>query len=639
MKRFFGSLFLKMLAFVTVCILTPVLFFSTTLFVESYDDNMYLGEPTGYENTSEALNYVWNNLAQVREHIYWHDISGLEENKVFFDHRNFFYTVYDENGKEVFTTLPQNAVVHMPEDEGSEGFIMIYNGYPAEEVTSSGAHVANYSLAGYIRMPLDPTEGGYMGYMAYQFRLENYDSFISWMVFSFIVCAVLTLYLIAGAGRDSEGELALRGLNAIGYDLMTVLYICGICILVTMAAGISYNGYYVGFDYTDMGVTFASALILAGLAAITLIFLMNISAHLKMEKWWKHCVIWRCCSIIKHFILWILSNVGIAWKFALGIGIWGATLYFFGVLTWEMSFGAFFFAFLLGLGGVILAIWIGQQLNSLKKGGEAIARGDFDYRINSKELWPTFRRHAYNLNSAAMGMSKAVDDRMKSEHFKTELITNVSHDLKTPLTVIVSYVDLLKKEEIESEQAREYIETLDRQATKLKKLTEDLVEASKATSGAISVNKERLNIGELVNQSVGEFTEKFQNADIIPVVNVPEEEITVFTDGRLLWRVFDNLIQNIIKYAQPGTRAYFDLSQTEKEAVLTIKNISKEPLNMTADALMERFVRGDASRNSEGNGLGLSIAKSLTEVCGGKFELMLDGDLYKIAITLPRITE
>ncbi|MBQ5667546.1 MAG: sensor histidine kinase, partial [Oscillospiraceae bacterium] len=190
---------------------------------------------------------------------------------------------------------------------------------------------------------------------------------------------------------------------------------------------------------------------------------------------------------------------------------------------------------------------------------------------------------------------------------------------------------------IENENALEYIEVIDRQSAKLKKLTEDLVEASKATSGAVSVNKETLNIGELINQSVGEFSEKLEAAEIIPVINLPESETFVFTDGRLLWRVFDNLIQNIIKYAQPGTRAYFDLSEEDKNAVLTIKNISKEPLNMTAEALMERFVRGDASRNSEGNGLGLSIAKSLTELCGGTFELSLDGDLYKVTIKIPSI--
>lgn len=250
-------------------------------------------------------------------------------------------------------------------------------------------------------------------------------------------------------------------------------------------------------------------------------------------------------------------------------------------------------------------------------------------------MWFGLKSQANDLNSAADGMSKAVDARTKSERFKTELITNVSHDLKTPLTSIVSYVDLLKKENIENEKAQEYIEVIDRQSKKLKKLTEDLVEASKASSGAVTVNRENLNIGELINQSVGEFSEKLEAANITPVINLPEEEVNVFTDGRLLWRVFDNLIQNIIKYAQPGTRAYFDLTPYNGKAVLCIKNISREPLNMSSEALMERFVRGDSSRGSDGNGLGLSIAKSLTELCGGTFELFLDGDLYKAVLTVP----
>lgn len=635
MKRVFGSLFLKMLAFVTACILTPILFFSFTLFQESYNDNMYLGESKGYENTSDALSFVCGNLAEIREYIYWNDISGLKESEFYKDHRNFFYTVYDEKGNEVYTTLPENTKVYMPEERVKKGVIRVYDGYPAREVSNEGKPLKEYSIAGYIRMPLDPTEDGYESYMAYQFRLENHESFLTWMIVSFIICAVLTLYLIAGAGRDTEGSLALKGLNAIDYDLAAFIYIIVFSILISFAVDLP-NGFEV--NYLNKAVNAGAALIIVGITAATLAFLMNLSAHFKMEKWWRYSIIWRCCSLIKRFVVFVFSGLDVAWKLAFLVAFWGVGLYLYGLFTTLRSgLFCFFLGLLWGIAGVVLSIWIGIQLNALKKGGEAIARGDLEYRVNAKELWPTFRCHAFNLNSAAMGMSKAVEGKMKSERFKTELITNVSHDLKTPLTVIVSYVDLLKKEEIENEQAKEYVETIERQAAKLKKLTEDLVEASKASSGTITVNRERFNIGELVIQSVGEFSEKFQSADIVPIVNIPEEEIAVFTDGRLLWRVFDNLIQNIIKYAQPGTRAYFDLTRTEKEAVLEIKNISKEPLNMSAEALMERFVRGDESRGSEGNGLGLSIAKSLTEVCGGKFELKLDGDLYKVEIVIPTV--
>lgn len=202
----------------------------------------------------------------------------------------------------------------------------------------------------------------------------------------------------------------------------------------------------------------------------------------------------------------------------------------------------------------------------------------------------------------------------------------------------MSYVDLLKKEPIESEQAQEYIEVLDRQSQKLKKLTTDLVDASKASSGALPVNLEKIDLGELLRQSAGEYTEKFAAAAITPVLNVPEAETYVTADGRLLWRVLDNLLGNAVKYAQSGTRLYLELTPGETETVLTLKNISREPLNIPAEELMERFVRGDGSRHTDGSGLGLSIANSLMELMGGKLTLTLDGDLFKAALVFPQKT-
>lgn len=217
-------------------------------------------------------------------------------------------------------------------------------------------------------------------------------------------------------------------------------------------------------------------------------------------------------------------------------------------------------------------------------------------------------------------------------------VIHTSHDLKTPLTSIVSYVDLLKKEPTESEAAREYIEVLDRQSQKLKKLTTDLVDASKASSGALPVNLEKIDLGELLRQSAGEYTEKFAAASITPVLNAPEGETYVTADGRLLWRVLDNLLGNAVKYAQSGTRLYLELTPGETETVLTLKNISREPLNIPAEELMERFVRGDGSRHTDGSGLGLSIANSLMELMGGKLTLTLDGDLFKAALVFPQKT-
>ena len=215
---------------------------------------------------------------------------------------------------------------------------------------------------------------------------------------------------------------------------------------------------------------------------------------------------------------------------------------------------------------------------------------------------------------------------MKSERFKAELITNVSHDLKTPLTSIINYVNLLKTTEQTDPTARQYIDVLDRKSQRLKKLTEDLVEASKASTGALSVNREKIGMIQLLDQALGEYEEKLEGKHLAVVRAVPEGECYVYADGRHLWRVIDNLLSNCAKYALEGTRVYIEI----------FRNVSRDPLNVPPERLMERFVRGEESRTTEGSGLGLSIAKSLTELQGGTFELVVDGDLFKAIVTLPQ---
>ena len=233
-------------------------------------------------------------------------------------------------------------------------------------------------------------------------------------------------------------------------------------------------------------------------------------------------------------------------------------------------------------------------------------------------------------------MAAAIDKQLKSERLKTELITNVSHDIKTPLTSIINYVDLLQHEHT-PEQEEEYLAVLKRQAFKLKKLTEDLVEASKATTGNLPVNAVRCSMNELLSQVEGEYGDKLSAADLTLVSVMPEKELFCCVDGALMWRVIDNLLSNICKYAQNGTRVYLTLEKTGGDAVVTFKNTSRAALNIPAEELMERFVRGDSSRSTEGNGLGLSIAQSLTELQGGKMSLAIDGDLFKAILRFPTV--
>ena len=276
-------------------------------------------------------------------------------------------------------------------------------------------------------------------------------------------------------------------------------------------------------------------------------------------------------------------------------------------------------------------VLLGVNLHTLQNGAKDLSEGK---RVTVKHKWlfGEFKKHAGYLNSIGDGINAAVEERLKSENTKTELITNVSHDLKTPLTSIVNYIDLLKKEPIDNPKAQEYIEVIDRQSQRLKKLTADIVDASKAAAGSVQMNLEPTDLNVLLGQVKGEYEEKLTKAGLTPVFTAPEEKVTVTADGRLLWRVFDNLLNNICKYAQPDTRVYLSLTKENGKAKVVFRNISAEPLNISAEDLTDRFVRGDASRNTEGSGLGLYIAKSLCETMGGGMTVEIDGDLFKVTV-------
>jgi signal transduction histidine kinase len=239
------------------------------------------------------------------------------------------------------------------------------------------------------------------------------------------------------------------------------------------------------------------------------------------------------------------------------------------------------------------------------------------------------------VNSIGEGIDRAVNTSMKDEKLKADLITNVSHDIKTPLTSIINYVDLIKREDIDNERVNEYVDILDRKSQKLKQLTEDLVEASKISSGNISIQLSKINFVELVNQTIGEFYEKLEKNDLQVIFKPQMQNMQIYADARHLWRVIENLLNNVCKYALEGTRVYIDMQERkeiDKMVVFSIKNISAKELNVDADELTERFIRGDESRATEGSGLGLSIAKNLTLAQNGTFDIRLDGDLFKVII-------
>ena len=279
------------------------------------------------------------------------------------------------------------------------------------------------------------------------------------------------------------------------------------------------------------------------------------------------------------------------------------------------------------------AIW----RNRIYEGINHIAGGEPGYKINLDGMKSNERKAGEQINNLGEGLQIAVTQATKNERLKSELITNVSHDIKTPLTSIINYVDLIKRENIENEKVKEYIKVLDEKSQRLKHLTEDLVEASKANTGNLNLDMEKIDFMQLIHQTIGEFQDKFEERQLKTVVKLDKSPVWIYADGRRVWRVMENLLQNIYKYAMPQTRVYIESVTTSKKTTVTIKNISENPLNIPASELTERFIRGDVARTTEGSGLGLSIAKSLTELMNGTFELYLDGDLFRVSIGFDRM--
>ena len=386
-------------------------------------------------------------------------------------------------------------------------------------------------------------------------------------------------------------------------------------------------------------VIMLTALLFGGLLAV--IAALEVITRIKLWVLWKNTF---CCWGInklfggyKQAVAFLVTHLSLVWKVGL---LFGANaiidMIIMGIMNGNGGLGVI--AFVLKNAVLLLAIFsVISQLNKLKDAGEHMAKGSLNYRVDTKGMLWEFKRHAEHLNSVGEGLAIAVEERMKSEHFKTELITNVSHDIKTPLTSIINYVDLIQKEEAWNENVEEYLEVLERQSKRLKKLLEDLMEASKASTGTLPVELETLEAGVFMVQTVGEFEEKTKDRELELIIKKPEKPIFIYADGRHFWRVIDNLMNNICKYAQPNTRVYINLEATTEEVFITFRNTSRYPLNITSEELKERFVRGDESRHTEGSGLGLSIAQSLMELMKGRFDLVVDGDLFKVILVFRRV--
>ena len=481
-------------------------------------------------------------------------------------------------------------------------------------------------------------------------KLAHWQADREWYLTGTIVLGtlglLLTVYLCCGAGhkRDVEG-IYLNWFHRLPGDvLLCTLLLCGVG-AVGLGVAIVADSYgdlpmFMQLIGVGLGVAAAAAMGLAALVTVC----ARCKAHTLLRNTWT----WAVCAWCWKLFLWCWGKL---WELFGSMGravqavplIWKAVMgcmayVLFTLATVDNGRLGMLWLVVSFLCGLYLCAWA-YQWKRIRHGTQEIIGGNPNYHINTRRMLPDLKGHADELNNLGHAISTAVDERMKSEHFKAELITNVSHDLKTPLTSIINYVDLLKKVDIDNPKAAEYIEVLDRKSQRLKKLTEDLVEASKASTGNLTVNWERLDWVQLTDQALAETGERLEAQKLTVVRSLPEEPMWVEADGRHLWRVLDNLLTNCAKYALPGTRVYVDLRRSGDWAVLSVKNISRDPLDMPAERLMERFVRGDESRNQAGSGLGLSIAQSLTELQHGRFDISIDGDLFKAIVTLPMAGE
>lgn len=461
------------------------------------------------------------------------------------------------------------------------------------------------------------------------------------------------IFLLCSAGHKNGREgITPSAIHEIHLDVYTVVVAVG-----------AFTGLYLAFGWIGMNPSMINLIVLMVLFAAEVIwctlYFMELAIRLKMGKWWQNTILYRVfrffgrfCKRVFRGIVKLIRGIPMVWRTAL-LCLAVCVVEFFGLILFYNDRVVLLFFWAIEkfiLCGAIT--FVALMCKELQEGSEALADGDLNYKLDTSHMVLSFKEHGENMNRIGEGISAAVEQRMKSEHLKTELITNVSHDIKTPLTSIINYADLIGKEVsgdakdtgdgagTETAQEREqhiseYAEVLLRQSQKLKKLLDDLLEASKATTGNLEVHPEVCDVSVLLSQAVGEYGQRFADKQLETIVKQPEETVKVMADGRHLWRVFDNLLNNIYKYAQTGSRVYLNVEHDSQNVRIIFRNMSAYPLEMSPEELEERFTRGDRSRHMEGNGLGLSIAKSLTELQKGDMEIVTDGDLFKVVITLP----
>lgn len=517
-----------------------------------------------------------------------------------------------------------------PAGEDAEGLHIGYWDWTEElDVRSS---VTVYTVESALAEPMLAEDGFAAGAERYGEWLNDARRLIPLAAAGLLATLLLLILLMTAAGRTSgRTGVTLTWWDRSWYEGHIAAAVLLLCLVLQLGDPIAFAWNQEGGQ--RVSVIAALACLSGVMAGCALELCWTAAVRLKARMFWQTTLAFRLAR-------WLARGCRALWNAVLALPMFGRAAALFVLYLAGTILTAHPLIFLVYQGAVLFLIcrWI-RQWRTIRAAADRMSGGEVECRIDTRGMYHDLKEHAQQLNSLSDGLSKAVAERMKSERFKSELITNVSHDLKTPLTSIINYVDLLKKEDIDNPKAAEYLEVLERKSQRLKKLTEDLVEASKASTGNLAVQRERLNAAQLADQALAEYSDRLTASGLTVVAALPEEPVYVWADGRHLWRVLDNLLSNCCKYAMPATRVYVDVYAWEDQVTIQVKNVSREPLNIPAERLMERFVRGDDSRTTEGSGLGLSIARSLTELQGGEFRLEVDGDLFKASVVFPRAPE
>ena len=617
MKQLYGKLWVK-------CTAIALLVVFAILFAASALGTAYLFTYGAYADGGEQVRQIAENeILQQTNGDGWTALHAwVDDDKITRDllrerydplASNIYFKLTDKDtGKILFSTGALNK----------DDYTGKASAYYQQDMTTSlddGSEVTAVYQA-YLKSPLAPRDSA-LYIMTWVERLISARYLLIVLaVLLLAVCLFLFIFLLCAMGhKEGVDGIYQCWLNRIPLDLFALLLVFLFYAWATFVSEIWYiNGWYY-------------ILLILGTAALALTLFLSVAGRAKAPGFFKNTIVYMVFA-------WIFRGLGripMVWRTML---IWAGFCFIDLLLMFDGSSAAALW-WLFSRGVLTVGIlYVASSLKILQKEGQAIADGQTDYKGKPIPRWlPALKKHEENLQSIQSGIQKAVDEQTRAERMKTELITNVSHDIKTPLTSIINYVDLLKTTGITDPKALEYVDVLERKSKRLAQLMADLVEASKVTSGAVGVHMESLNLGELVKQAGGEFEERFAERGIQLMCRLPDQPVLVYADGRHMWRVLDNLFGNAVKYALDNTRIYVDLADLGNEVVLSMKNISRDPLNIHPDELMERFTRGDSARVGEGSGLGLSIARSLMELQNGTLDLQIDGDLFKVVLALKKM--